>query len=79
MQNPGVERESIVGICIDRSVEMALQSSPRCRRRSPPLDPEQSQERIAFMPEDAQPALALTKRSLPEVCLFPKETTHRPS
>src|SRR5258706_771150 len=62
----GVGRESLVGICVDRSLEMAvgilgiLKSGGACL----PLDPEYPAERLVFMLADAQPTLVLTKTDL---------------
>src|SRR6185503_2000835 len=62
----GVQRESIVGICIDRSLEMAIAIMATLKAGAAylPLDPEYPQERLAFMLEDAKPLLVLTKASI---------------
>ena len=67
MQALGVARESIVGICIDRSVDMAtaIMATLKAGAAYLPLDPEYPSERLAFMLEDAKPALVLTKAALP--------------
>src|ERR1043166_4847889 len=68
LQKLGVAHESIVGICIDRSVEMAIAIIATLKAGAAylPLDPEYPQERLAFMVEDAQPALVLSKAGLVE-------------
>ncbi|HEX7721553.1 MAG TPA: amino acid adenylation domain-containing protein [Pyrinomonadaceae bacterium] len=72
LQTLGISRESIVGICIDRSVEMAVAIIATLKAGAAylPLDPEYPTERLAFMLEDARPAVVLTKASLGEN-LFP--------
>ena len=68
MQGLGVGRESIVGICIDRSLEMAVAIVATLKAGAAylPLDPEYPRERLAFMLADARPGLVLTKASLAE-------------
>ncbi|MFN2576066.1 MAG: amino acid adenylation domain-containing protein [Pyrinomonadaceae bacterium] len=62
----GCGRESIVGICIDRSVEMAIAIIATLKAGAAylPLDPEYPKERLAFMLADARPAVLLTKAGL---------------
>lgn len=62
----GVGRESLVGFCIDRSLEMAVGILGILKAGAAylPIDPEYPAERIAFMLEDAQPMVVLTKASL---------------
>jgi len=62
----GVRPESLVGICIDRSLEMAIGILGILKAGGAylPLDPEYPTERLAFMLGDAQPTLVLTKSSL---------------
>jgi len=66
LQTLGIGRESIVGICIDRSVEMAVAIIATLKAGAAylPLDPEYPKERLAFMLEDARPAVVLTKAGL---------------
>ncbi|HEX3145757.1 MAG TPA: AMP-binding protein, partial [Pyrinomonadaceae bacterium] len=66
LQNLGVATESIVGICIDRSVEMAIAIIATLKAGAAylPLDPEYPQERLAFMLKDASPTVVLTKSGL---------------
>src|SRR5207253_1036550 len=61
-----VGRESLVGICIDRSPEMAVGIIGIMKAGAAylPLDPDYPKERLAFMLDDAQPALVLTKAEL---------------
>jgi amino acid adenylation domain-containing protein len=68
LQKFGVVNESIVGICIDRSVEMAIAIIATLKAGAAylPLDPDYPQERLAFMLDDAQPALVLSKAGLAE-------------
>ena len=59
----GVGREALVGICIDRSLEMAIGILGILKAGAAylPLDPEYPTERLAFMLADAQPMLLLTR------------------
>src|ERR1051326_7180120 len=63
LQGRGLGRESIVGVCMDRSIEMAIAIFATLKAGAAylPLDPEYPQERLAFMLADARPALVLTK------------------
>jgi amino acid adenylation domain-containing protein len=62
----GVGRDTLVGICIDRSLEMAVAILGILKSGGAylPLDPEYPTERLVFMMEDARPKLVLTKSSL---------------
>ena len=62
----GVGRDSVVGICIDRSLEMAVAILGILKSGGAylPLDPEYPMERLVFMIEDARPKLVVTKSSL---------------
>ena len=66
LQMLGIGRESIVGICIDRSVEMAVTIIATLKAGAAylPLDPEYPKERLAFMLADARPTIVLTKAGL---------------
>jgi len=66
LQKLGVATESIVGICIDRSVEMAIAIVATLKAGAAylPLDPEYPRERLAFMLKDASPTVVLTKSGL---------------
>jgi amino acid adenylation domain-containing protein len=61
-----VARESLVGICIDRSVDMAIGILGILKAGAAylPLDPDYPSERLAFMIKDARPAVVLTKSNL---------------
>src|SRR5258706_1604120 len=62
----GVGHESLVGICVDRSLEMAVGILGILKSGGAylPLDPEYPAERLAFMLNDARPTLVLTKADL---------------
>ncbi len=62
----GVGRESLVGICVDRSLEMAVGILGILKAGGAylPLDPDYPAERLAFMLTDARPSLVLTKAEL---------------
>ena len=62
----GVGRESLVGICVDRSLEMAIGILGILKSGGAylPLDPDYPAERLAFMLNDARPAVVLTKADL---------------
>ncbi|HYW73787.1 MAG TPA: non-ribosomal peptide synthetase [Pyrinomonadaceae bacterium] len=74
----GIGRESIVGVCIDRSVEMAVAIVATLKAGAAylPLDPEYPRDRLACMLEDAKPALVLTKEIL-NIELPPQTSTLR--
>lgn len=80
LQRLGVEPEVLVGICMERSLEMlvGLLGILKAGGAYVPLDPTYPQERLAFMLEDAQVPILLTQErqgeTLPEhkahvVCL----------
>jgi amino acid adenylation domain-containing protein len=62
----GIGRESLVGICMDRSLEMVVGILGILKAGGAylPLDPEYPTDRLAFMIEDARPTLVLTKSNL---------------
>src|SRR5690348_6214882 len=62
----GVGPETLVGICVERSVEMVvgLLAILRSGGAYVPLDPGYPQERLAFMLEDAKPLVLLTQSKL---------------
>ncbi len=62
----GIGRESLVGICIDRSLEMAIGILGILKSGAAylPLDPDYPEERLAFMLNDARPSLVITKSDL---------------
>ena len=62
----GVQADSLVGICVERSVEMVvgLLAIHKAGGAYVPLDPEYPQERLAYMIQDSGIALLLTQGSL---------------
>src|SRR5215470_5272126 len=64
----GVGPEVLVGICMDRSLEMiiGLLGILKAGGAYVPLDPEYPKERLAFMMADAQVAVLLTQEGLTE-------------
>ena len=62
----GVGRKSLVGICIDRSLEMSIGIVGILKSGGAylPLDPDYPRERLAFMICDAQPSVIVTKSGL---------------
>lgn len=62
----GAGPESLVGICVDRSLEMAIGIVGILKSGGAylPLDPEYPRERLAFMIRDARPAVIVTKSNL---------------
>ncbi|WP_139488459.1 non-ribosomal peptide synthase/polyketide synthase [Brevibacillus dissolubilis] len=73
LQKQGVSTETLVGICVERSVEMlvGLLGILKAGAAYVPMDPTYPQERLAFMMEDANMPLVLTQdrlRSALEPC-----------
>lgn len=68
LRSCGIGRESLVGICIDRSLEMAIGIVGILKSGGAylPLDPDYPKDRLAFMVRDAQPRVIVTKSSLVE-------------
>ncbi|MBN3896548.1 MAG: amino acid adenylation domain-containing protein [Nostoc sp. NOS(2021)] len=66
LQKIGVETESLVGICVEKSLEMiiALLGILKAGGAYLPLDPSLPQERLNFMLEDAQVSVLLTQEKL---------------
>lgn len=64
----GVGRETLVGICMERSIEMVigLLGILKTSGAYVPLDPAYPRERLAFMLDDAHPAVLLTQQHLLE-------------
>ncbi len=62
----GVEKEVLVGICVERSLEMVvgLLGILKAGGAYVPLDPAYPQERLAFIIEDTQTPLLLTQKHL---------------
>ena len=74
LQRLGVGPESLVGICVPRSLEMivAVFATLKAGAAYLPLDPSYPADRIAYMLADARPAAVLTTR--PSAALLPQET-----
>ncbi len=62
----GVQREVLVGLCLDRSLDMlvAMLAILKAGGAYVPLDPQYPNERIDFILKDTQAALLLTQQSL---------------
>src|SRR5712692_9331822 len=69
LQSLGAGAESLVGICVERSLDMAVGILGILKSGAAylPLDPEYPQERLAFMLDDARPSLVLTKSKLADL------------
>ncbi|MCA9931925.1 MAG: AMP-binding protein, partial [Anaerolineales bacterium] len=68
LQTLGVQPETLVGVCIDRALEMviALYAILKAGGAYVPIDPQLPQERIAFMLADTNTPVLLTQNSLKE-------------
>ncbi len=66
LQGLGVGPDTLVGICVERSLEMVvgLLGILKAGGAYVPLDPEYPKERLTFMLEDAQPLALVTQRKL---------------
>ncbi|MBN3907811.1 MAG: non-ribosomal peptide synthetase [Nostoc sp. NMS1] len=66
LQTLGIGAETLVGICIERSLEMvvALLAILKAGGAYVPLDPGYPQERLAFMLSDTQVSVLLTQKEL---------------
>lgn len=66
LQKEGVRPDMLVGICMERSLEMiiAILGVLKAGGAYVPLDPKYPQERLAFMLQDAQIPFLLTQRHL---------------
>jgi amino acid adenylation domain-containing protein len=62
----GVGRESLVGICVDRSLDMAVGILGILKSGAAylPLDPDYPEARLAYMLKDARPSVVVTKSDL---------------
>ncbi|AFY49162.1 amino acid adenylation enzyme/thioester reductase family protein [Nostoc sp. PCC 7524] len=62
----GVQQETLVGVCLERSLEMVvcLLGILKAGGAYVPIDPEYPQERIAYMLEDSQIQVLLTQEKL---------------
>ncbi|HBB87816.1 MAG TPA: hypothetical protein DC047_09395 [Blastocatellia bacterium] len=63
LRNRGVGRESLVGICIDRSLDMAVGILGILKAGAAylPLDPDYPEERLAWLLNDSRVSLVVTK------------------
>ncbi|OYD86824.1 non-ribosomal peptide synthetase, partial [Nostoc sp. 'Peltigera membranacea cyanobiont' 213] len=68
LQSLGVGADVLVGICVERSLEMVvgLLGILKAGGAYVPLDPEYPQDRLSFMLEDAQVSVLLTQQHLVE-------------
>ncbi|MGE0127980.1 MAG: amino acid adenylation domain-containing protein [Blastocatellales bacterium] len=68
LRKVGVGPEALVGVCVDRSVEMivAVLGVLKAGGAYLPLDPNYRRERLAFMLGDSRPAVLLTQQRLDE-------------
>ncbi|MDZ8084002.1 MAG: amino acid adenylation domain-containing protein [Nostoc sp. DedQUE12b] len=68
LQSLGVKADVLVGLCVERSLEMvvALLGILKAGGAYLPLDPEYPTERLSFMLEDAQVSVLLTQQPLLE-------------
>jgi amino acid adenylation domain-containing protein len=66
LRNRGVSRESLVGICIDRSLDMAVGILGILKSGAAylPLDPDYPAERLAWLLNDSGVSLVVTKTNL---------------
>ena len=66
LQSLGVKADMLVGICVERSVEMVvgLLGILKAGGAYVPLDPEYPQDRLSFMLKDAQVSVLLTQQRL---------------
>jgi amino acid adenylation domain-containing protein len=66
LQTLGVQQETLVGVCLERSLEMVvcLLGILKAGGAYVPIDPEYPQERIAYMLEDSQVQVLLTQEKL---------------
>ncbi len=69
LQGLGVGPDTLVGICVERSLEMviALLGILKAGGAFMPLDPEYPTERLAFMLKDAEPRVLVTQQKLQSV------------
>ncbi|MGI8505171.1 MAG: amino acid adenylation domain-containing protein, partial [Hassallia sp.] len=76
LQTLGVKPETLVGICVERSLEMivGILGILKAGGAYVPLDPTYPQQRLAFMLEDAQVLVLLTQKNL--LKQLPKHNTH---
>lgn len=70
LQNLGVKPDSVVGLCLDRSIEMlvGIMGILKAGGAYLPLDPTYPQDRLAFMVNDAKP-VAIVSHSVTKIDL----------
>ncbi|AFZ11266.1 amino acid adenylation domain protein [Crinalium epipsammum PCC 9333] len=76
LQKVGVKPETLVGVCMERSLELviALLGILKAGGAYVPLDPSYPSERLAFMLEDAEFSVILSQQKLVET--FPETSLH---
>jgi amino acid adenylation domain-containing protein/thioester reductase-like protein len=76
LQSLGVKPETLVGVCIERSLEMliALLGVLKAGGAYIPLDPSYPTDRLAFMIEDAQLPILLTEQA--QLAKLPQTSAH---
>jgi amino acid adenylation domain-containing protein len=77
LQQQGVGSETLVGLCVERTLEMVigLLGILKAGGAYVPLDPTYPAERLAFMLEDAQVSMLVTQRSVLTQILHPGTRT----
>ncbi|HQC96507.1 MAG TPA: amino acid adenylation domain-containing protein [Aquabacterium sp.] len=73
LRGQGVGAESLVGLCLDRGLDLVvgLLAVLKAGGAYLPMDPSYPRDRLAYMLEDARPAVLLTQQSLLEVLPAP--------
>ena len=68
LQSLGVEPDSLVGICVERSLHMivGMMGILRAGGAYVPLDPDYPEERLAYMLQDSRAKIVLTQKKLKE-------------
>lgn len=76
LQKLGIGPDSLVGLCLERSLEMVvgLLGVLKAGGAYVPLDPAYPQERLTFMLKDAHVSVLLTQQQLMDKC--PEDQTH---
>ena len=77
LQDKGIKPDTLVGICVERSLEMVigLLGILKAGGAYVPLDPTYPAERLDFMMQDAQTPVLLTQQHLAD--LLPQTSAHR--
>ena len=78
LRNLGVGPNALVGICVERSLEMlvGLLGILKAGGAYVPLDAAYPSDRLAFMLQDSQPRVLLTQTSLQKRCPDPPGSDH---